>query len=735
MDAFWALVVRRRRLILWLAVGVAVATWRFAPPLSYKQDVAAMFPEGDPRRVATEALRRVFGGEGMVLAVYQDPELLTPAGAERQRALAKRLLEIQGVESCFGLLTTSVGADVLAGSELGGKLKTIAGGFLLGHDEQTAALACLLDWDGLDLGGRRACIDALRSALEQETAGGVLAGEPVMLVDGYRLVEQDGRMLLFASTGVLAVSTLVMFPSLRYGLAPLAVVAWTWFVSRGAIAAVGMPLSMISSMVTAMTAILGVAATMHVLVRRQSLAEEIAPLEASARCTFRQLARPTLWAAATDAAAFMALWTIDVTPVQDYATMLVVASLTIPLAVFLLTPGCTFRPPPRRSSRGGPTRKLLAATLRQVHRRPRRIVAVMAAAGLFAAVGLPFAESDTNFVRNFRPGSRLVKAYTMVEENLGGAATWDVLVPTPLSIDQAWLADLRDVVAQLRNETQTPDSPLTGVLSLADAIDLLEASPAGWVARALPPEARIQALRLVSAELVDSMIAVDPQDGRRYTRVAMRGREDADDAAKRSARDRVQAIVQAKFPEAQIAGLHVLLAGLVENLVFGQPRSCLFAAGAVWLLLTVALRGPVRAAAALAPNLAPPAVLLAAMTLAGEPINMGVAMIAAVAVGISVDATLHYMCAYDDARRGGASHARALCRVHGDVGMALTLSTASLAAGFSALAVSSFLPTVYFGVLAALSMAGGLAGNLLWLPLILHWQNGRLARRTTDQPR
>lgn len=725
MDSIWGVVVRRRRAIFAAALGLALAAWWAAPPLAYKQDVAAMFPSDDAHRVATETLRRVFGGEGVVLAVYRDEELLSEAGAQRQRALAESLGAVAGVETCFGLLTTSAGSWAWSQSRLGELIRKLATGFLLGPDQRTAAVVCLLDWDELDLAGRRTCIDALRDKLRIAAPEGVLAGEPVMLVDGYRMVENDGRLLLFATTGVLAGSTLFMFPSLAYGLSPLILVAWVLLASRAIVASVGMPMSMISSMVTAMTAILGVAAMMHVLVRRQSLAQGDSSLARSAVKTLGQLARPTAWAAATDAAAFMALWAIDVMPVQDYATMLIVASLMIPIGVLVVAPACTYRPPTFQPSRRRATRRLLAATLHLVHRRPWRIVAAMGAAAVFAAVGLPLVQSDTNFVRNFRKGSRLVKAYAVVESSLGGAATWDVLIPAPQRVDEAWMRSLAEAVSELRELTVADSASLTGVLALSDVVELLDSSPVGWAAKALPTEEKLQMLRLAAPSLLDSMIAVDPEDGRRYTRLVMRGREDASEEAKRAARNRVETIVQQRFPAATIAGLHVLLAQLVENLVAGQPRSCLIAAVAVWFMLAVALRGPIRAAAALAPNLLPPAVLVAGLGLLGQPINMGAAMIAAVAVGISVDATLHYMFAYDDARRAGKSHVRALCQVHRDVGQALTLATAALAAGFSALVISTFIPTVYFGAMAALSMAGGLAGNLVWLPLVLHWGRRR----------
>jgi predicted RND superfamily exporter protein len=64
------------------------------------------------------------------------------------------------------------------------------------------------------------------------------------------------------------------------------------------------------------------------------------------------------------------------------------------------------------------------------------------------------------------------------------------------------------------------------------------------------------------------------------------------------------------------------------------------------------------------------------------------------------------------------------------VGRAVTLSTLALMVGFSALAFSEFVPIIYFGVLVSLTMLGGMIGNLVMLPLLLHL----LTRNKTAAP-
>jgi predicted RND superfamily exporter protein len=99
--------------------------------------------------------------------------------------------------------------------------------------------------------------------------------------------------------------------------------------------------------------------------------------------------------------------------------------------------------------------------------------------------------------------------------------------------------------------------------------------------------------------------------------------------------------------------------------------------------------------------------------------NMGSAMIAAVSMGLSVDSSIHYILAYKAARRGGQKTIDALHVAQSGVGMAMVFSTLALLVGFSVLATSEFMPTVYFGALVSLAMLGGMLGNLLVLPLLI----------------
>jgi predicted RND superfamily exporter protein len=204
----------------------------------------------------------------------------------------------------------------------------------------------------------------------------------------------------------------------------------------------------------------------------------------------------------------------------------------------------------------------------------------------------------------------------------------------------------------------------------------------------------------------------------------LRARERQPAAAKESIIGQVRRIAAEEFPavdgrpQAEVTGFFVLLAQLVDRMLSDQWLTFLIAATGIFALLAAAFRSPLLAAVALVPNGLPIFVVLGLLGWAGEKINMGTAMIAAVSMGLSVDSSIHYIAAFRRRLAGGTTLA-ALETAHQTAGRAMIFATLALAIGFLALTTSGFMPTVSFGWLSCLTLLGGLVGNLVVLPVLL----------------
>ena len=745
-DRTAAWLVRHRNLLACIAVGAAILSVFESRRLEFARSIDTMFDRADPALVPYRLMVRAFGSSEVVLAAYEDPQLFSREGIERLRTLSGTIAALPGIASATSLADTPLGDGVVdvERSPVARKLVTLLEGYAVGADHRTAAIVCLLQPPPAlptarqQAVSRAETIDRLRGLMKEFPAGTV-AGEPVMLRDGFAMLERDGNLLGTASAVLAGGVLLVSFRSLRWLVVPLAVVLLALWTTRGVLAVAGLKLTMVSTMLSAMVTVVAIATVVHLIVEFRRQRESGLPATAALERTIAALFWPVVGSIATDVIGFGSLVASQVGPVHDFGVMTAVGGLMVLVATALAVPFLALwgriDADPQRAW-GEATLELgLGRLVARIVAHPGPILAVSAVFVAVAVAGMRWLEVETDFTRNFRRSSPVVESYDMVESRLGGAGVWDVLVPAGRSIDAEVLGGLSRMQRRLRDEVSVPGPDgtavpgLTKVMSVADVLDAVSPIPlerlqdsrlGGWLVGGA-----IDLLRSQVPQLGRTLIGTDPDDGSTWLRVMLRSRERQPATRKRAIIEQVRRIVAEEFPArdgrpgAAVTGFFVLLAQLVDRMLADQWLTFLLAAAGIFLLLAIALRSPLLAAVALVPNALPIFVVLGLLGWAGERINMGTAMIAAVSMGLSVDSSIHYLTAFRRRLAGGQPIAAALETAHQTAGRAMVFSTLALVVGFLALTTSGFMPTVSFGALSCLTLTGGLLGNLVVLPVLL----------------
>jgi len=765
-----------------LAVGalVAVAAWFPAQRMRFDRSIENMFAEGDPVVVPYRRLKSQFGGNEVVLAVYDDPELLADdgRGIERLGKVSQRLKGVAGVKGTLSLAEISASLERLRADrkfrdflglgernwkgpailnphdQVARAYRDLFEGYTHGSDGRTAAVVVMLMPQEVTAHGkeraagedsRRQTIEELRKIVEQlpdDLPPGVLAGEPVMVSEGFKLLEEDGRRLGWWSTALLGLVILVCFRSLRWLFVSIIVVQWTILVTQALLVMMRLELTMVSSMLTAIVTVVGVATVSHLIVHVRELQMEgqnSSPHKAF-RTSLVLLFWPIVGAVLTDVAGFGSLWFASVGPVQDFGVMMAAGAGLVLAAVGLLVPalalgGAEGEPLPKPTWFEGQLDLGLERLMDQVQRRPWWTAAVSVMVLVVALIGSLRLEIETDFTRNFRPGSRVVSWYAFVESRLGGAGVWDVLVPVPNTLDAATLERVRNLERDLRRiriPTSAGSPSLTKVISL---VDVLDATQSDRRLAALRTELRIAGMLLAMPTFMQALEGRD-ENGQRWLRIMLRAKERQPAEQRRALINEVERLAKNAFPArdnqpaAEVTGFFVLLTKLIESLLRDQWTTFAISTGAIFLMLWVGFQRLSWALIGLIPNALPIYFVMGILGWLGLKINMGAAMIAAVSMGMSVDSSIHYFTAFGQARRAGKSVNESLHLVQKSVGRAMIVSTLAVIVGFLILCTSEFVPTIYFGALMGLSMLGGMAGNLIVLPLLL----SATERRTSFQP-
>ena len=284
--------------------------------------------------------------------------------------------------------------------------------------------------------------------------------------------------MAWATTALLAVVILISFRSLRWVLIPVAVVQLAVLLTRAILVWSGLELSMVSSMLTAVVTVVGVATVIHLLVRFREARQEGLATSDALRKAASLLAAPVFWSCATTAAGFASLLIAKVSPIADFGLMMSIGTLMVLVSVVLVVPGLVllgrFDPDPKRMWGEGHLESALGRAAGLVQRRPKMLALLTLALVVAAASGMSRLELESDFTKNFRADSPIVQSYEFVETTLGGAGVWDIMLPGEEEPDWAFQSRIRQLEDRLREEVVVENADgsitpgLTKVLSRVD---------------------------------------------------------------------------------------------------------------------------------------------------------------------------------------------------------------------------------------------------------------------------
>lgn len=725
LDRLAQLLLRYRVALLIVGLLLTLLAIRPASQLELDESIESFYAEDDPYLAAWRESKDWFGGDEFVLVAYADPDILETENLERLREFARELSAVPGIrpESTQSLADTLRPENASLPVRLflrfpitRDRLLEFSRHVLIGSDDETTAIVLRLMPEDQAPVPRSETFARIRELATAHDPPAYVAGEPVQVHDMFRYVEQDATTLGVASSGLLLLVILLLFRSIRWVILPLLIVQVTLVWTRAALVLTGLKLSMVSSMLNSLVTIIGIATVTHVTVTYRDFRRTMDRQEAFRR-TFTQLAPAVFWTCVTTSIGFAALLSSQITPVRSFGIMMGMGTLLVLASTLLLLPGGIligrFDTDPRDTPAEGRLLSLLSGITRWTARRPLLVTGLAVGLMIAAFAGFFRLRVETDFSKNFRESSLLVQSLDYFESRLGGVGNWEVHFSAPDELDDESLDRLRALATDLRELELEDGTRLTKVITLADGLDFIP----GIAARTVPR--KLSLLKEFQPEFVPGLYNEDA--GR--MRVVLRALEQQPAEVKLTLIDAAEKKAREHFPDARATGLYVLLAYLISSLLSDQIVSFALAAAGIAIAMSIAFRNVWIGLISLVPNVFPILLVIGGMGWTGVPINIGTAMIASVSMGLTVDSSIHYLSGYRRARLAGADHFEAVRQTHGSVGRALVFANVALVLGFTVLALSNFIPLVYFGVLVSVAMFGGLMGNLVLLPVLLRWVN------------
>jgi hypothetical protein len=168
-----------------------------------------------------------------------------------------------------------------------------------------------------------------------------------------------------------------------------------------------------------------------------------------------------------------------------------------------------------------------------------------------------------------------------------------------------------------------------------------------------------------------------------------------------------------------LTGLLVLYNNMLQSLFSSQIQTLGAVVLALMCMFLILFRSLKIALIAIVPNLLAVGVVLGVMGWLNIPLDMMTITIAAISIGIAVDNTIHYIYRFIREFNTDRSYIKTVHRCHGSIGHAMYYTSVTIIIGFSILALSNFIPSIYFGLLTGLAMLIALIAALTLLPQLI----------------
>ena len=762
---FWRLTAIPKTVVVASVVFFAVSA-SFIPRLTQDTSAEAFIGKDHPVVVYRDKVEEIFGlADPIVFAVVNDgPEgVFNPESLALVSWLTDELYKLEGIDP--DRITSLATEKDITGTEYGMEIELFfeyppetqeeadavrekvmdfplyLGSLVARDGSATLVVAELVDPEK-DTHMYRACLElAARAPLGPGDEVHVAGEGAVNEFLGSYIANDAQRLNPFAGL-IITVILLVAYRTWRGIILPNLVVVGTMGVALGSMAGFGVPFYVITNALPVVLIAICVADAIHIL---SQYYEELAhhPKDSQRQLVVRAMVamwRPVTFTSLTDIAGFLALgFSSFMPPMRAFGVFasigvtaaLLFSLLSLPAALMFLKPKQSgpFKSlkVSKESVRSDGFSKFMDWIGARIIRHSTGVLVVAAlivVVGVFGASKLVVDDERMSVFRKYEP---IHIADTMINAHLDGTSNLDIVIEAPEIEDLLRPEHLRRIEALQEHVESLPH--VRGSTSIVDYLKQMNRAmnEDRMDAYVLPDSQELAAqyflLYEVSADPTDFEEEIDydyrmanvraVMDTGRYSHLAPVVQE-------------MERYIAEEFNstdpkiEAHLAGQVNLTYHWIKDLSRSHFTGVALALIAVWLMSSLAFRSFVAGLLATAPVCIALLSIYAVMGIAGVWLGIGTTMFAAIAIGVSVDFSIHTLdrliALVRDERRDLDEAFRLL---YPSTGRALLFSGAAMVLGFGVLLLSEVPPLNEFGALVGVAVSVSFVASMTVLPALV----------------
>ncbi|MFH1725302.1 MAG: MMPL family transporter [Elusimicrobiota bacterium] len=600
-------------------------------------------------------------------------------------------------------------------------------------------------------------IAAIRALIAGDRSGArlFLGGVPMIVDDIISFIKNDLKVFGLGMLCFLILTLGVIFKRKRWVVLPMLCCSLSVLTLMGILGLSTWDVTVVSSNFISLQLIFTMSLAIHIVVRYRELLRWTpdAPNRDIVRDAVRLTFVPCLYAILTTIAGFCSLVICDILPVVNFGWMMTMGLCVSMIVTFLLLPAGLMlmkKPPPASEKAFG--LPLTSFFARLTERHGAAIVAASLAIAVVTAFGITRLEVENSFIDYFKKSTDIYKGMKFIDQELGGTTPLEVMIdfapeasaepePAPPP-DEAFDEDF-DEFAEFEEKSAEDAEKYwftTGKLEVVNKVhDYLDGLPATGKVMSLATLWKTTrdlnegkpfddfALAILFNQmpeehkdiLVNPYVSIEHDQARITARIKDSMRDLRRDPLIKKIRADLRGKLGLKEDQFRVTGLMVLYNNMLQSLFRSQIQTVGFTVLALMAMFMILFRSIKISLIAIFPNLLSSMIVLGVMGLARIPLDIMTITIVAISVGIAVDNTIHYLHRFRREITKDWDYLKAMHRCHGSIGNAMFYTSLSITIGFSILGFSNFIPTILFGLLAALAMAMALVAALSLLPKLI----------------
>ncbi len=593
-------------------------------------------------------------------------------------------------------------------------------------------------------------IEKIRTIIKKYEPNGkiFLGGVNMIASDAISFVKNDLVIYGFSLVFIFIFILWYIFRRLRWVIIPLVICFISIISTGGVLGLFGWEVTVISSNFIALQLIITMSIVLHLIERYRELNVKYKNASQYKLVINTVLSKiePSFFAIITTVVGFASLILSSIEPVINLGLMmsigitisLILSFIAFPIIMMLMAKK-------DEHEQKDNTESFVKKCSFIVENYGKTIIVVSILAIIFSITGSSKLFVENSFINYFKSSTEIYKGMKVIDENLGGTSPLDVIIKFKDDEPTVKIEESKEELDDFENEfnEKNDDKQYWFSQDKMDTImaihDYLETIPEIGKVQSLATLLKVgeilnknEKLDGITLALMYNQLPPKYKDlilspyiniEKNEARITMRIIDSNPNLRRNDLLNKINTdlkeIIKNKETTYKLSNLMVLYNNMLQSLFNSQIATLgisILVLSVMFLILFKSIKIMIIAMLA---NIIPISILFGIMGWLNIPLDIMTITIAAIAMGIAVDDTIHFIHRFKEEFKVDHNYTNAMRRAHNGIGHAMYYTTLVIVIGFSILMLSNLVPTIYFGLLTVIIMISVLAADLLLLPKLL----------------